>query len=423
MTSIPELITILWPINHLGGVARVNFRTAMLIAVCAVVPLATDAQQTSATPSATAEKQKPHSSFTTETAIIEEVVSTEDNGYRLSAYVVRWHNTRVLVSDPLAATHLGVGNSVHFLVSRHDVGGSRILSFNTTGREAEPRESRTPKQPRDSSFLSEAASGTGLVEEVLSAEDEGYRFVAYIVQWHGTRAAISDPLARSRRSVGDDMAFLVMRSDMTGSRLLVFLATPPDGSGAVLAGQLSAPAPSVETGVIDEVLSATVDGYTYLAYVVQWLGSRVVVSDIQSATHYQAGNSISFVAHRIPKPLAGEDGILSFEPATESENPDTLEAVRTKIVNDAATVDEVLTTQTNGYRYVAYIVKWHNARVAISDMMATTHYAVGDRIAFPVARTESSGRQQLLFQLFNFEHPKSPESQQCEAPVSKPSST
>jgi hypothetical protein len=75
------------------------------------------------------------------------------------------------------------------------------------------------------------------------------------------------------------------------------------------------------------------------------------------------------------------------------------------MTTDTATVEEILTTQMNGYRFMAYIVKWNAARVAVSDVFASTHYAVGDRISFPVSRAESTGQRQLNFMLFNFEKP------------------
>jgi hypothetical protein len=88
------------------------------------------------------------------------------------------------------------------------------------------------------------------------------------------------------------------------------------------------------------------------------------------------------------------------------------------MTNDTATVEEILTTETNGYRFMAYIVKWNGARVAVSDVFATTRYAVGDRITFPVARSESSGRRQLKFMLFNFPRPASSPTKGA-APISK----
>jgi hypothetical protein len=61
----------------------------------------------------------------------------------------------------------------------------------------------------------------------------------------------------------------------------------------------------------------------------------------------------------------------------------------------------VLDVHSGEFRHVAYLVKWHGARVAVIDMFANTHYAVGDRICFPVSRIDSSSGRELSFMLFN----------------------
>ena len=49
------------------------------------------------------------------------------------------------------------------------------------------------------------------VEEVLQANADDFRFIAYVVNWHGTRVVVSDPLARTAHRKGDEIQFLAIR--------------------------------------------------------------------------------------------------------------------------------------------------------------------------------------------------------------------
>jgi hypothetical protein len=193
----------------------------------------------------------------------------------------------------------------------------------------------------------------------LSAQDDGYRFVAYIVQSHGARVAISDPISQSRNAVGDSIPFLTMRAAVKGDRVMTFLTSPAGMGNPTQAKPESALLTSVETGVIGEVLSTSVDGYSYSAYIVESLGSRVVVADIAGANPYRVGDQITFVARRLPNPRTPDHGMLSFATDREagSDADNRPEGLRVSITNDTATVDEVLTTQLDHYRSVAYVVK------------------------------------------------------------------
>jgi hypothetical protein len=51
------------------------------------------------------------------------------------------------------------------------------------------------------------------VDEVLTAAHDGYRFVAYIVTWHGSRVAISDMFATTRYVAGESIVFPVSRAE------------------------------------------------------------------------------------------------------------------------------------------------------------------------------------------------------------------
>ena len=380
-----------------------NFKT-LIIAACAILPASLNAQQVAATPGTGSAASAAKSSPSVQSAAVEEIVASEDDGYRAIAYVVRWHGTRVLVEDPLAKSRLSVGDNLNFIASPHDVAGNRLLSFVYTGPGCKcDGTSRNPAVTQGGT--SGAKSAVGLVEEVLTAEEDGHRFVAYIVQAQGARIAVSDPFPQSNHVVGENISYLAIRNNVAGNRIMAFLAVPPDN--ATQAKQAAVPAPAEQTGYIEEVLATSVDGFGYTAYVVKLLDARVVVDDVPGAIPHRVGEQIGFVTRRIPSPNSSEPGILRFEPrAPEADKPVDVDMSMTQ---ETATVEEALTMQSDGYRFVAYIVKWHGARVAVSDALSNTHYAVGDKINFPASRATSPGGRQLNFLLFNFDKSAMPQ--------------
>jgi hypothetical protein len=249
----------------------------------------------------------------------------------------------------------------------------------------------------------------GLVEEVLSTEEDGYRFVAYIVQAQGSRIAVSDPLAQSHHVVGETISFLAMSNNAAGNPVMTFLAMPPPENSAQAQRQIAA-TESEQTGVIEEVLKTSADGFGYTAYILDSLGARLVVEDVPGAIPHRVGDQISFVSQRRASPNSSKPGILSFAP-TASE-ADKQEDVNLSMTQETATVAEVLAMQTDGYRYVAYIVNWHGARVAVSDALSSTNYAVGDRINFPASRATSPSGRQLSFLPFSFDKTTVPQQKQ-----------
>jgi hypothetical protein len=374
-----------------------SFRT-LIIAACVILPVTLNAQQAS-TPATGSDASAAKSSPKTLSAAVEEVVASEDAGYRAIGYVVRWHGTRVLVDDPLARSHLSVGDSVNFFVSHHEVGDNRLLSFTFMGPpckcDGKSRQS-APTQNGNSG----AKSAVGLVEQVLSTEEDGYRFVAYIVQEQGARIAVSDPLAQSHHVVGENISFLAMSNSAAGNPVMMYMAVPAADSPAQAQFQ-AAVTKSEQAGVVEEVLRTNVDGFGYTAYVLNSLGARIVVDESPGAIPHRVGDQVFFVSQRIASPKSSEPGILRFEPsAPEAVKQD---GVNMSTTQETATVAEVLSMQTDGYRYVAYIVNWHGARVAVSDALSNTNYAMGDRISFPAARFTSPSGRQLSFLLFNFD--------------------
>lgn len=369
----------------------------LIIAACVILPVTLHASDASTA------KSSPQ----TLSAAVEEVVASEDAGYKAIGYVVRWRGTRVLVDDPLARSRLSVGESVNFFVSHHDVGDKRLLSFIFMGPpckcDGKSRQS-APTQNGNSG----AKSAVGLVEEVLSTEEDGYRFVAYIVQAQGARIAVSDPLAQSHHVVGENISFLAMSNSAAGNPVMMYMAVPAVDSPAQVQLQ-AAKTKTEQAGVVEEVLRTNVDGFGYTAYVLNSLGARIVLDEVPGAIPRRVGDQVLFVSQRIVSPKSSAPGILRFEPSAP-------EAVKQYDVNmsttqETATVAEVLTMQTDGYRYVAYIVNWHGTRVAVSDALSNTSYAVGEQINFPASRATSPDGRQLSFLLFNFDKSAAPVAQ------------
>jgi hypothetical protein len=379
----------------------VNTKAALLIAVCASGTLAAHADQPVEPQPPPVHVQTSSPAFTNDNAVVEEVVSTVDDGYRFRAYVVRWHGARVLVSDLPAESNGAVGDTIHFMVARHDVEGVRLLSFIGIDLDPARRRKTAQKDAPDSSIKSEP--GTATIEEVLHTEDDGYRFIAYLASWNGSRIAISDPLASSHGGIGGPVSFMAVHAGANGKHVLAFESTEQSNPTGSVRAQRAPATASPETGIVDEVLTAEADGYLYHAYVVQWNGSRIVVTDEDAPTQYQAGDGVTFLSRHQAMPGQTDAGLLSFAWSTTTDsNPTPPFAGRIATTTDTAIVEEVLTSQVESNRFVAYIVKWHGARVAISDMFATTHYAAGDRIEFPVSRVDASHRQQLRFMIFSF---------------------
>jgi hypothetical protein len=346
----------------------------------------------------------PKASPKVSTAAIEEVVESNDGGYRANAYVVRWQGSRVLVTDPLALSHLAAGDNLNFIVSHHDVAGQRLLNFIVAGVPACRCDAKTLKSAATVAAF-DSRAGTGLVEEVLSVVDDGYHFVAYIVQTDGMRVAVTDPLAQSHHVIGESLAFRAMRTSVADHPVMAFSLVPtPDVLAQ--ARRRNASTTSEITGVIQEVLRTNIDGFAYTAYIVESLGSRVVVADTSTAQPHQPGEQISFLSERVANPSGNGAGILSFEPAELGE--DKAENISLSSSNETAVVEEVLTAQADGYRFLAYIVELNGARVAVSDVFANTTYGVGDRITFPVSRISSSGGRSLRFLLFDFKNAAAP---------------
>jgi hypothetical protein len=152
-----------------------------------------------------------------ESGTISEVLTGRDAGYRQMGYVVGWRDSQIFVAGSPNLPHR-VGENLDFTVYRVVTGGRKILRF-----AADQSQSDTSSE-RDESESSHASitSGRAPVENSLVAENDGYRFAAYQVMWHGMRVVVVDPLQKTDYKLGDPINFRVLRSGAEDERLLTF---------------------------------------------------------------------------------------------------------------------------------------------------------------------------------------------------------
>jgi hypothetical protein len=134
---------------------------------------------------------------------------------------------------------------------------------------------------------------SGVVKEVLSAQDAGYRYCSYFVQWRESTAflgCVSPPLQR-----GDTVDFVVYREMRNGHRTLRF-ASRQDNSGADTERESEESQASIAAGkaAIQQVLTAESDGYRSVAYEVLWHNAQVIVTDSSGAPARSVGDTINF---------------------------------------------------------------------------------------------------------------------------------
>lgn len=166
---------------------------------------------------------------------------------------------------------------------------------------------------------------------------------------------------------------------------------------AAHAAETSALAPPVnhESGHIESMLTATDQGYRYTAYVVQWRDARIVVTD-RTLVPRQAGDSLDFVVHR----QSTGRNILRFDSgATENDNEvdEDGESSTAAITLGTSKIDEVVSVDSDGYRFAGYFVNWHEQRVFIPDPLSQPLKSIGDTVNFRVLHTSLGGNKVLSF--------------------------
>jgi hypothetical protein len=195
--------------------APCQFVKFALILTCAGFAFAVQAQQASKAQPAEGSALSPPINH--ESGTIDEVLTAEDGAYRMRGYIVSWRSARVFVSGPPAEPRQ-TGTGVDLTVYRSNVNGQRSLRFAI----AKTADDTTVAQEEVRNSQVAISAGTAKVEEVLNAENEGYRFTAYLVTWHGRHVAVVDPLLHAPHAVGDQIEFRVFHTGADENQRLSF---------------------------------------------------------------------------------------------------------------------------------------------------------------------------------------------------------
>jgi hypothetical protein len=71
----------------------------------------------------------------------------------------------------------------------------------------------------------------GIVTDVLKADDEGYKYIVYIVMWRGGKVGVADDLSTTNFKIGDRINFMVTKwtppaGKNQGQKVLAFKVVP-----------------------------------------------------------------------------------------------------------------------------------------------------------------------------------------------------
>jgi hypothetical protein len=176
----------------------------------------------------------------------------------------------------------------------------------------------------------------------------------------------------------------------------VMAQTPTDQPAT---GSVMTPPINHETGTITEVLTAEDGGYRMRGYILTWRGSRVFVAGVATDPR-QVGGTLDFAVYR--SAVNGRRG-LRFAVAQPGDDATVAEDesrnAQVSITSGTAKVEDVLAADNDGYSFVAYLVSWHDRRIAVVDPMLHTPKNVGDQIDFRVLHTGAAENRQLSFTL------------------------
>jgi hypothetical protein len=152
-----------------------------------------------------------------ETGRIEGVLTASDDGYHFTGYILTWRSMRIVVAGAPDESHVP-GDNVDVVVYRSDLNGRKALRF-------ESKASASNENVADVDSAASSASitlGTARIEDAVSADLDGYRFVGYFVLWHNQRVFVVDPQSAPMRAIGETINFRVLRTGAAASRRLSF---------------------------------------------------------------------------------------------------------------------------------------------------------------------------------------------------------
>lgn len=153
---------------------------------------------------------------TQETGIIEQVISSQLDGAPYAAYIVQWKGASIAVpvTSPPASHH--VGESLLLQAVRMKMPppiGGGLITFSTDGLASAAELS--------AAMTMSMSTGNGVVESVLSAQDEIYNYRAYVVNLHGARVIVQDMLGSTHYLAGDPITFSEVKSGGSGASFMV----------------------------------------------------------------------------------------------------------------------------------------------------------------------------------------------------------
>jgi hypothetical protein len=152
-----------------------------------------------------------------ESGRIETVITAADDGYRSREYVLEWRSTRIVVAGVPDGSHMP-GDNLDIVVFRTIIEGHKILRFAESGSAS----TDTFVDADSTSSLASVTLATARIEETVSSESEGYRFVGYFVTWHDKRVFVVDTQSAPARAVGETINFRVLRSGSGADKRLSF---------------------------------------------------------------------------------------------------------------------------------------------------------------------------------------------------------
>jgi len=110
------------------------------------------------------------------------------------------------------------GNNLDVVVYRSDANSRKVLRFDSSP--AAPNDDVADEDSTPSS--ASITLGTARIEDTVSAESDGYRFVGYFVTWHNQRVFVVDPQSAPARATGETINFRVLRTGRGANPRLSF---------------------------------------------------------------------------------------------------------------------------------------------------------------------------------------------------------
>ena len=145
------------------------------------------------------------SSFETEEATVLKVYSAEKEGHRFVAYVVKWHGSEVIVSDPLAQSEHEVGDTIRFIAQEIAMARTSarvsVLHFIIAGSARGETANETPISAGEQrSAFHRLTQG-----DLDAAENEAERFVALN---HAAKNALASGRTAEARQLATELILL-----------------------------------------------------------------------------------------------------------------------------------------------------------------------------------------------------------------------